>query len=243
MKNLSKLQENFVVHLYHKPHKKILAELPYKPAEALGRLNIYRNNVFGNFESVLSSNFFVTKKILGEKKFDNLVEKFCQKDFSKSGNLDEYGQNFPLFLKNQKPLWIKDLAQLELLRHQSYFLAATEKKFDIENFKKLTAEKFSNLTFALSSECILFFSKFAVCSIWQKKQKIKMPLKPEFALVSNYNIVKLSEEEFLFLSLIKDGKKLFSVYQTIVKKTKKEIDIGKLLNRFISNGVITKFYI
>jgi hypothetical protein len=241
MKNLLKLQEEFANHLYQKSDKKILQKLPYEPAEALARLNIYRNNVFGNFESVLSSIFVVTKKILGEKNFDDLVKRFCQKNFSESGNLDEYGLNFPQFLKRQKPTWLKDLAQLELLRHQSYFLAETEKEFDVKNFKKLSPEKFSELIFTLDSGCILFSSKFSICSIWQKKQKIKQPLKPEFALVFNYNISKISEEEFLFLSLIKDGKKLFKIYKTIVRKTKKEVDIGKLLNRFISNGIIKNY--
>jgi hypothetical protein len=241
MKNLSKLQENFADHIYQKANKKILAELPYKPAEALARLNIYRNNVLGNFESVLSSNFTVTKTILGEKKFDNLVTKYCHKNFSQSGNLDEYGKDFPQFLKTQKPLWIKDLARLELLYHESYFIAESDEKFDIKNFKKLAPEKFANLTFSLDLACVLFSSKFCVYSIWQKKKNIKLASKPEMALIFNYNIAPLSETEFLFLSLIKEGKKLYQIYQMIVKKTKKECDIGQLLNHFISNGVIKKY--
>ena len=246
MKNLSKLQQDFANHIYQKSDKKILDALPYKKEEALARLNVYRNNVLGNFESVLSSVFAVTKIILGEEKFDDRVQKFCHKNFSKSGNLDEYGRDFPQFLKSCKPLWVKDLARLELLLHESYFFAASEEEFDVKKFKKVAPEKFSELIFSLDSACILFSSKFAVCSILQKRKNIKLVEKPEFAVVLDYSITQLTAEEFVFLSEIQKGKKLYSIYQTLNKKFKKEVgkkevDIGKLINRFISNGIIKKY--
>ncbi len=54
-------------------------------------------------------------------------------------------------------------------------------------------------------------------------------------------IFLLTEEEFLFLSLIQKQKNLYQIYKMICKKMKKEVDVGKLINRFISTGVIVSF--
>jgi hypothetical protein len=241
MKNLLKLQQDFAAHIFQKSDKKIIDTTSYSGLEALERLNIYRNNVLGNFESVLSSIFLVTAKILGTKKFTQLMKKYC-KDFpSKSGDLNEFGKEFPKFLTNYKPLYLKDLTQLELFYHQSYFAAKSAKEFDLKSFKKLSEEDFSNLTFSLNYSCFLFASNFSVFSIWKKEKEIKNFANPEFTMIYANEIFLLNEEEFLFLSLIQKEKKLFEIYKLICKKTKKDCDIGKLINHFISNGIIADY--
>lgn len=241
MKNLLQLQRNFASHIFDKKNLAVTKNIDYSNLEALERLHVYRNNVLGNFEVVLSGIFPITKKILGEKKFEQLLHKYCDKFPSSSGNLDDFGLEFPQFIKSYKPLYLKDLAQLELLLHHSYFTPKITEKFDVKNFKKLSAEKFSNLTFSLHPHCFLFTSKFRVFSIWQKEKEIKNSVKPEFALVLENQILQISEEEFLFLSLIQKKKKLFEIYKNLCQKTKKEVDIGKLINRFISNGIIINY--
>jgi hypothetical protein len=186
-KNLGKLQQNFSDHIFNRRKVSILSSFSYSSQEALARLNIYRNNVFGNFSSVLSSIFEVTKKKLGEKKFDELVEKYCVKFSSKSGNLDDYGSEFPQFLKKIKPAFLSDLARLEWLYHQSY-LSAEAGNFDVEKFKKIIPENFQNLCFELHPSCFLLRSKFAIFSLWKNgiednlKKKVVVN-RPEFVLV------------------------------------------------------------
>jgi len=240
-KNILQLQKQFASHIFDKKDVAITKFTSYSSGEALARLNIYRNNVLGNFESVLSSIFIVTKKILGEKKFTKLVLEYSEKFPSKTGNLDDFGNFFPQFIGKVEGLYLKDLAQLELLYHHSYFAAETKEKFNIEKFKKLPPEKFFDLTFKVDSSCVLFATKFPIFSIWQNSKKSKSLPKPEFMLVYSYKILKLSEEEFLFLSLIQKGKKLYDIYKSLNKKTKKEIDVGGILNKFISNGVIINY--
>ncbi len=241
MTKLLNLQRQFADHLHKKSDTRVLQEISGSKLGAVARLNIYRNNVYGGFESVLSSNFSVTKEILGTEKFERLLTKYCQKFPSRSGDLNEFGGDFPKFISHAKPLYLKDLARLELLHHQAYFVEKTNKKFDLKKFQKLPAENFTNLIFSLDPACFLFASKFAVFSIWQKKRAIKNFTKPEFMLVRADNIFKLSEEEFLFLSLIQKQKKLYEIYTTLCKKTGKESDIGKLVRHFISNGTITNY--
>ncbi len=254
MTDILNLQRDFSDHLYRKLNKKILRELPYSKVEALARLNIYRNNVFGNFNAVLSSIFEAVKKLVGEKYFEQLCNEYNKKHFSKSGNLDDYGDAFPQFLakvkSKHKLTFLSDLARLELLHHKAYYSADAE-KFDLKKFKKITAEKFSNLEFELHPSCFLMASEFPIFSIWKDniagngKKKISLK-KPELLLIerglSKVQIHNLSPEEFIFLAS-STKKKLFTIYKEILQQTKRECDIGAILNKFISLGIIANFKI
>jgi len=254
MSDILKLQRNFKKHLYRQTDDKIIAALPYSKQEALERLNIYRNNVFGNFNSVLSSIFEVVKMLVGEKYFEQLCDEYNQKHFSRSGNLDNYGDAFPHFLeklKNKHKLaFLPDVARLELLYHKAYY-CADAKIFDLKKFQKIAPQDFSNLKFELHPSCFLMASEFPVFSIWKDnienggRKKISLN-KAEFVLVERAHgkveIHNLSKEEFIFLANL-GRKKLYNIYKEILRQTKKTCDIGALLNKFISLGIISNFKI
>lgn len=252
MKEILTLQTEFKNHLYQKNDEKITAALPYSRQESLARLNIYRNNVFGNFNSVLRSIYEVVEKLVGEKYFAQICNSYNQKFFSKSGNLDNFGIDFAKFLEQEKSnhnlAFLPDLARLELFYHKAYFADISE-KFPLIKFKKLPQKKFFHLQFQLHPSCFLISSKFAIFSIWKnnvgKKSSKKInALNPEFAMVERVfekvNIHKITVEEFLFLKNI-SKKTLFETYEKIVKITGKEFDIGALVNKFISSGIIINF--
>lgn len=242
------LQQEFFAHLYDDKKLKITDSLvPYSNLEALARLNIYRNNVFGNFSSVLSAIFNVTNKIVGDEKFSAFVEQYIKSYYSHSGNLDEYGEFFPQFLnkilRKHKLSYLSDLATLELAHYKTFFAEKIKDEFPLKKFKKISPENFSNLAFSLHPSCVLFSSKFPIYSIWNKAKKSSSK-KAEFILVANSMqplVTELSETEFLFLIEIGEGKKLYQVYQKICKKIKKEVDIGKILNHFITSRIIIDF--
>lgn len=241
MSSLVKIQREFSAHIFKKSQRQILNSTIHSDLEALERLNIYRNNVLGNFESILSNIFVVTKKILGEKNFDVLVQKYCQKFPSKSGDLNDFGTEFPKFLKSHELPYLKDLAQLELLYHQAYFAALNKQKIDLKKIKKIENTNLAKVTFTLEQSCVLFASKFAIFSIWQKEQKIKNPAKPEFMLICRNQILLLNQKEFDFLSLIQKSQTFYKIYQSLCRKHKEHVDVGNLMNNFIANGVIIKF--
>jgi len=244
------LQQDFFAHLYDDKKLKITNSLaPYSKLEALARLNIYRNNVFGNFSSVLSVIFNITNKIIGDKKFSAFAEQYIKSYYSYSGNLDEYGEFFPQFLNKilskHKLGYLPDLATLELAHYKTFFAEKIKDEFPLKKFKKISPENFSNMSFTLHPSCVLFSSKFPIYSIWNKEKKSSSK-KAEFILVANSMqplVAKLSEAEFLFLIEIGEGKKLYQAYQKICKKIKKEFDIGKILNHFIANRIIIDFSI
>ncbi len=244
-KNIAILQRQFSAHIFNRGDEKITDFLPYSNQESLARLNIYRNNVFGNFFSVLSMIFPAVKKNIGDKKFKKFVEDYQINHPSKNGNLDQYGDEFPIFLKKQKLAFLSDLAQLELFYHNCYF-AKNVKDFDIENFKKLAPEKLFNLKFNLHPSCFLMESKFAIFSALKNDSKKSSPLKnPEFILIERVldkcQIHKLTWMEFEFLNNLFKGKNLYQIYQKITKTTKTEFDIGKMLNKFITSRIIAEY--
>jgi hypothetical protein len=252
MKEILALQKDFKDHLYQKSAQKIIAALPYSKQESLARLNIYRNNVFGNFNGVLQSIYEVVEKLVGSEYFAQICGAYNQKYFSKSGNLDNFGNDFAKFLESKKAhhklAFLADLARLELCYHKSYFADISE-KFPLEKFQKLSQKKFFDLKFQLHPSCFLLASKFAVFSIWKNNVEKKSSKKinaaqPEFVVIervlNRVNIHKISQEEFLFLKNI-SKKTLFETYEKIVKITGAEFDIGALVNKFITNGIIINF--
>jgi len=244
---LGKLQNNFANHIFDQKNILIIKDLPYSNQEALARLNIYRNNVFGNFDAVLSSIYEVVTKIIGEKKFTKLALEYHKKFPSINGNLDDYGDKLPIFLKKHQLPFLSDLARLELYYHQCYF-AADVKVFDIKKFQKLAPEKFFDLTLTLHPSCFLIKSKFAIFSIWKKKSAKNIQInRPEYTLIErsqdNCQIHRLSEIEFVFLDNLAKKKNLYFIYKKICKLTNGEFDIGVMLNRFIATGIIADFSI
>ncbi len=245
--NLLELQQDFAKHLFDDKKIKVADLVPYSKQEALARLNVYRNNVFGNFSAVLESIFKVTRKILGDKKFADFVDEYIKSYPSKSGNLDEYGEFFAEFLakniKKHKIDFLADLATIELAHYQSFFVEALENNFDLKGFKKIKAEDFLNLRFEIHHSMKLFSSKFPICSIWHKEKKISAK-NGEFVLVANGSkptIEMLCEAEFLFLIEADKGEKLYRAYEKICKKTGEKFDVGKAVNRFVASGVIVGF--
>ncbi len=242
--SLKKIQDSFSNHIFDRKKTTIINFLPYSNQEALARLNIYRNNIFGNFSSVLESIFEVSKKIIGPKKFKNLVENYQKKYPAKSGNLDDYGDNFPKLLKTLKPAFLYDLSRLELLFHNSYY-SNNAKDFDINKFQKINPEDFFKLTFDLHPSCFLLKSEFPIFTIFTKKKKI-LSKKSEFVLIERAcgacEVKNLDLIEFTFLENLSKKKNLFQTYKKIVNLTKKEIDIGAMLNKFINNKVICNFH-
>ena len=246
MTKISQLQKQFADHIYDDKNCNILSYLPYDDEESLARLNIYRNNVLGNYAGVLESIYSRTKDILGNEIFGKISREFYHKFKSKTGNLDEYGAEFPDFLNSVKSQhnidFLTDLARLELYYHLCYF-ADDVIVLTVKTITKLPESKYEGLIFDLHPSCFLLKSDFDIFAIWHKKKPKKnhknylLIMRPFF----QEEIVNLDEEEFLFLDEIKQKRKLYAIYQKIVNKNKKDFDIGACLNKFISLGAISNF--
>lgn len=250
---LKELQEQFANQIYNPKNDKIFSEIKSQNISVADLLSVYRNNIFGNFDSVLKTIYPSIKKLVGDDCFDNLCKKYHQQYPSKSGNLDEYGKYFyklVMDLENEHKLaYLKDLSKLEWKYHFAYF-ALDVADFEIEKFQNLKEKDLFKVKFKLHPSCCLMASKYPIDSIWKfsktngrKKLNLKN-LKKESILIERAkwrtNITNLLDTEFLFLKQIKQGQNLYQIYQNLSKENP-NFDIGFLINKYISGGVIASY--
>lgn len=250
---LKELQKQFAKEIYNPKSNKIFSEIKADNIGAADRIQVYRNNIFGNFDSVLEMIYPATKKLIGDDYFSNLCSKYHQQYPSQSGNLDEYGKYFSQLIEDLKTehqlTYLKNLANLEWRYHLVYF-AKDVPVFDIEKFQKLSQKDLFKVKFKLHPSCCLIFSKYPIYNIWQfaqKKNGKKLNLKnlnQQYILVERANwqtnIHNLLEPEFWFLKHLKNKQNLYQIYQDLSKKYP-DFDIGTILNKYISNSVLSSF--
>ena len=63
--NLAKLQEKFANHIYDQTNCEIFPAINFGKIPQEKMLNIYRNNIFGNFREALNLTYKITKKMPG----------------------------------------------------------------------------------------------------------------------------------------------------------------------------------
>lgn len=254
MSKLFRLQENFANHLYQPENHTIFSEINQGKATPSERLNIYRNNVFGNFETSLELTFVITKKIVGNEFFSFLVEQYNQKYFSTSGNLEDFGEFFPTLIqdletKHNLP-YLADIAAVEWLFNVAYF-SASPLEIDLAKLQSLPHEQFMELYFSLHPSCHLFASNYAIYDIWTsyKKDNKKINLeeqKAQFILIERcnfaVNIQELTAIEYKFLKLIQKQKNIYQIFE-IIGSESENFDIGSLVGKFISSKIINNFYV
>jgi hypothetical protein len=251
--NLKELQKQFAQHICNPENNKIFNEITVYKTSVNDRLQIYRNNIFGNFSSVLEITYPAIKQLVGEDYFYNLCVKYRQQYNSKSGNLDEYGKYFSKLigdLKKEHQLpYLKDLANLEWQYHWAYF-AKDATVFDLAKFQKLKQKDLFKVKFQLHPSCHLIASKHPIYNIWQFAQKVTNKklnlenLSKQYILVERsswqVNIHNLCELEFWFLKQLKNQQNIYQIYQNLSKKYQ-DFDIGTLINKYISIGVLSSF--
>ena len=108
---LVNLQQEFANYVYDKKQTKIFDQIKSYGVSKERRLQVYYNNVIGNFDDVLAEIYKTVKGIVGEDYFKFLAKKYHQKYRSKSGNMDDYGAYFSGLLsslkKSHKLLYLK----------------------------------------------------------------------------------------------------------------------------------------
>lgn len=231
---LARLQNQFIDAIYNqKPEILALIKNGKAPKEEL--LDIYQNNLYSTLTNALRITYARVYQFVGEKNFKKFCQEFIKENRSRSGNLDDYGQNFADFLARKNENFLSDLAKLEWFKQQSY-LAKDLPEFDLEELQKLPTEKLFDVKFQLHSSCFLLGSNYNL--LGQKKQ-IKPLKKPNYFVIYRHNFEvkaeKISGAEFNFLNGIKENLSLYQIYE------KHQINIQLCLQKYLSNGVIASF--
>lgn len=235
MKELINLQNRFIDGVYDVKNKLILPAIKNGKAPKEELLGIYQNNMSGALTNALRITYPKVFNFLKEKKFNKIALEFIASNRSKSGNLDDYGENFHEILFAKKEYFLSDLAKLEWSKQKAY-LASDVAKIDLKKLQSLSEEKLFSLKFKAHPSSNLLVSKYNLLS--PRKQN-KLSKNHNYFLIYRHDLElkteKISKSEYDFLAGIENNLTLYQIYN------KHRLDIGSYLSKYISNGLLTGF--
>lgn len=140
---------------------------------AAARIDIYRNNVFGNYRKALAATFPVVRRLVGTAFFNAAVDAFVRAHPSTRGDVNRYGGDLPSFLAAYGPArtlaYLPDVARLEWTVDQSA-IAADAPPFDLAALASLREDTHATLRFVLHPSARLVESRYPILHIWQVNQ-------------------------------------------------------------------------
>lgn len=137
------------------------------------RLQVYRNNAALGLTGALEAVYPVVRRVVGEGFFRYATAQYIARHPSRSGDLHEFGERFPSFLRSFEPVaelaYLPDVARLEWAYHQ-VFHAAGHPPLDLAALARVPAERQGDLRFELHPAARLLESAFPILRIWQVNQ-------------------------------------------------------------------------
>jgi len=137
------------------------------------RVDIYRNNVFGNYRKALAATFPVVRRLVGAAFFNAAVDACVRAHPSTRGDVNRYGGELPRFLADYAPArglaYLPDVARLEWAIDQAA-IAADAPPFDLVALAALPEDAHAALRFVLHPSARLVESAYPILRIWQVNQ-------------------------------------------------------------------------
>ncbi|MGH8800500.1 MAG: HvfC/BufC family peptide modification chaperone, partial [Casimicrobiaceae bacterium] len=137
---------------------------------AAARIEIYRDNLLGNYKSALAATFPVVRRLVGAPFFDAAVEAFVRACPSTRGDVNRYGGELSRFLASYGPAqgldYLPDVACLEWAIDQAG-IAADAPPFDFRALAAVPEALHRDLCFVLHPSAQLLESRFPILRIWQ----------------------------------------------------------------------------
>lgn len=173
MLSLRELQLEFVRGLVDEPREAFLAHIDAGRFGAARHLQVYRNNVFASLTGALAAVFPVVQRLVGEGFFAYAADTFIRRHPPRSGNLHDFGDEFPRFLAEFAPaatlVYLPDVARLEWLYHEA-FHAADAEPLQPQALAAIPPEAHPRLYFQLHPSARLLVSAYPILRIWQVNQ-------------------------------------------------------------------------
>ena len=230
---------------------RLIGHIADDAAGARKRLGVYANTVRINHRSALSATYPVVERLVGPDFFSHAAEGFARSHPSRSGNLDDYGVEFPDFLETFAPAaclpYLPDVARLELLVDQ---LMVAEDDSRVRSVAAPLAAYDVRLdhTLTLTPGCRLLNSGFPIHRIWQVNQPgceeegpVDLAEGGARLLVRRngfaIEIVSLKRAEFAFLSAFADGLTLGAAVASALAVDPR-FDAAQSLYRRFSDGAV-----
>lgn len=178
---LAKLEKCFMASLIHQNNDDTEFTSKLLPLELIDeemQLDIYRNNLNGAHQKVLSQIYPACLNILGEEYFNQLCRVYRIQYPSIDSDLNNYGNHFPLFLnsmiESHEELtdfnYLNELANLEWYWHHCFYVK-NDPVFDFSQLAHIEPELHENIEFVLSSSFSLHATTYPLLDIWTENKK------------------------------------------------------------------------
>lgn len=169
MLSLRELQRRFVAGVLYEDGR-VTASILTDAFTGEERLRVYRNNALESLTAALGDVYPVVRRLVGEGFFRFASHQFIRRHPSRSGNLHDFGQQFPAFLASFPPAaglaYLGDVARLEWAWHHALH-AAGHPVFQPRRLADVPAARQAGLRFVLHSAAHLIASPFPVMRLWE----------------------------------------------------------------------------
>ncbi len=256
---LAELQRNFISDCLSgklRQNNILLAkEIDSSFISAQGLMGIYQNSAIANITNSLILTYPVIEKLVGSAFFSAMCREFIYVTWPKTGNMDDYGVEFPNFIAEfehaKHLIYLKDVARLEWAFHKSS-LANDAIIIDWSALAKV--RDILKLTFILTPSLSLVHSTFPVDKIWhlnQENASSDFDLKLTDEQVDDHFILLFRKQlktvvlpitvgEFAFLEAF-DNQETFEQAIEIASAKQVGFSVDDSLKKFIELGVIIGF--
>lgn len=212
------------------------------------RLEVYANTVSVNRRNVLRAVYSVTERLVGPEFFAYAADSFARSFPSRSGNLDDFGAEFPDFLAGFAPAaslpYLPDVARLELAIDR--LTVAADPPPLIPTVEAIGADDH----FTLSPASRLIGSAFPILRIWQVNQPdhdgndiIDLAQGPAHLLAYRngfmVEIAEIGPGEFILLSLMAAGASVGAAIAAAIERAG-DFDPATSLGRRLADGTLRR---
>lgn len=219
------------------------------------RLQVYRNNHLTALREALRTVYPVTERLVGEDFFGAATEMYVAANPSHSGNIQDYGGAFPLFLEDYAPAaslpYLADVAALEWRRLQTA-LAPPHTPMDLKALAEVPAEMLTELHFHHQPAARAIDSRFPILSIWQfcrlpdPQGQLDLDKGSERVLFSrrahDVEMRLLSPGEYAFLRVLCRGETFASACHMALT-VERNFDVQERFAALVRDEVLTSFYL
>ncbi len=248
---LSNLQKNFITAVREEKDELLITEIAENGFAPRALIDVYRNNTFSVQKNALAITYAALANILGEK-FSSLAFHYIRNNPSRSGNLDDYGHDFPEFLETleffDKNPELIELSIFEKL-YQESSLAAQGKIFNSAALAGIKPEDMMNLKFEFAPHVRLFAAKFPVFKLWnnnieRKGDEVSLDNRGDFVLFTRPRlkpeIYLLDKAQYLFLDKLYTGSTLYDAFNEAIG-AEENFNLEEVIKNNIIRGVFTDF--
>ena len=215
------------------------------------RLDIYRNTILSGLTKTLRLAFPAVERLVGGEFFEGAAEAFIGEHLPRAAYLDQYGDEFPDFLRRFPPAasvsYLADVARLEwAVSHALH--APDETPLELSRLAALVLEDQHRVTFRAHPSVGLVRSDFPVDDIWRAvlsgddraMAAVDLAAGPVFLLVergeSGLGVTRMKESEWRFLEALYGGEPLLCAM-----KAAPALDAATLLAEQLARGRFVGF--